>query len=284
MADSSGFTGRRRERRTRRSVRAADTVSRLLITVGGIGTIISVATVCLFLTVVVMPLFLGAESHLTLSEDVDAAAGEAVQIAADEYKTIGYAVTREGALRSFRIDTGETLAEKPMFDGRRPTAWSFGIGPGIGVAGFEDGTIQAFHLDFEPTFVPPSEIPDSYFEMKEGDTRPYEDGIIERTPEGQFRLQRLTFERLGEPHRLEAATAVADLDHAGERDSLRVAALIELEDGTRGARFVLARESENFMTGERSSSSSRSTHCRTRRDRARTQRSSGSRASERWRT
>ena len=66
------FTGQRRQRTTRWQVRCADRVSRALITVGGIGTIIAVMSVCVFLVAVVLPLFTKADVGQSQSGAVDA--------------------------------------------------------------------------------------------------------------------------------------------------------------------------------------------------------------------
>jgi phosphate transport system permease protein len=51
------FTGRERRKQTRWTVRAADVMSKIFITVGGIGTIVAVLLVFVFLAYVVLPLF-----------------------------------------------------------------------------------------------------------------------------------------------------------------------------------------------------------------------------------
>ena len=51
------FTGHARKRVTSRKVRIAERVARTAITIGGIGTIVAVATICVFLVWVVFPLF-----------------------------------------------------------------------------------------------------------------------------------------------------------------------------------------------------------------------------------
>ena len=58
---AASFTGVRRERKTRLGIKIADTASRTLITVGGIGTIVAVMAVCLYLLSVVIPLFTDGE-------------------------------------------------------------------------------------------------------------------------------------------------------------------------------------------------------------------------------
>ncbi|MGL5094116.1 MAG: hypothetical protein ACRDD1_00910, partial [Planctomycetia bacterium] len=57
MSETS-FTGRKRDRKTRSSVRFADFAAQTLITVGGVGTILAVLGVCVFLFWVAAPLFL----------------------------------------------------------------------------------------------------------------------------------------------------------------------------------------------------------------------------------
>ena len=56
MADSSTITGRRRERRTRWTVKLIDRLAKRLIVIGGIGTIAAVLSVCVFLIWVAWPL------------------------------------------------------------------------------------------------------------------------------------------------------------------------------------------------------------------------------------
>ena len=64
MNVNRSFTGHPRRRlKTRWSVWLGEILSRLLITVGGIGTIVAVALVCVFLVWVVYPLFLGATAR-----------------------------------------------------------------------------------------------------------------------------------------------------------------------------------------------------------------------------
>ena len=51
------FTGRPRRRTTHPCVRGSDLVARVVITAGGIGTIVAVLLVCVFLLAVALPLF-----------------------------------------------------------------------------------------------------------------------------------------------------------------------------------------------------------------------------------
>ena len=60
MSEARNFTGRTRRRTTRRSVRIVDRMARVLISVAGVGTILAVLGVSLFLIWVAAPLFLSA--------------------------------------------------------------------------------------------------------------------------------------------------------------------------------------------------------------------------------
>ncbi len=54
---TKSFTGRARRKKTHWSVRLSDRLSKSLITVGGIGTILAVSTVFFYLLYVTIPLF-----------------------------------------------------------------------------------------------------------------------------------------------------------------------------------------------------------------------------------
>ena len=68
MHSRATFTGRARRRKTDPWVRAGDLLARGLITIGGIGTIVAVLAVGIFLFAVAAPLFRGARirpAHIT---------------------------------------------------------------------------------------------------------------------------------------------------------------------------------------------------------------------------
>src|SRR5688572_13050372 len=61
MTEEKKFSGRRRRMKTSPLVKFGDRCARLLITVGGIGTIVAVLLICVFLVQVVIPLFFSPE-------------------------------------------------------------------------------------------------------------------------------------------------------------------------------------------------------------------------------
>ena len=101
----SSFTGRARQRKTSPRVLLADRAARLLISVGGIGTIFAVLGVCVFLVWVVVPLFLPAAI-----ENLDSFASDAEQIMhleMDEYGLLAWMLRPSGQIEVFRLDNGE---------------------------------------------------------------------------------------------------------------------------------------------------------------------------------
>ncbi|MFG0252306.1 MAG: hypothetical protein ACF8NJ_05465 [Phycisphaerales bacterium JB038] len=250
MKQQSSFTGQTRQRRTRASVRLADFVSRTLITFGGIGTIVAVTTVCLFLAIVVLPLFLPAQTSLHSSHrDQSLGEGATVRLAVDEYRTLTYTTAADGTVTVLRTDSGEVLEQIPLFEGRAPCAWSFSGADETGVAGFADGSVQAFSMSFQTSFLRDDLVPDEYYELAEGDIVTHENGTVERTPEGQFRFQRLRVEMLGEPQQI-GAGPIRVLTHASGEEALRLVALTKAEAGADALLLLEAEQSENLFTGD----------------------------------
>jgi len=64
MQSHGTFTGRSRRRTTRSWVRVGDGLARTLITLGGLGTIVTVLLVAAYLLAVAIPLFLPARLSL----------------------------------------------------------------------------------------------------------------------------------------------------------------------------------------------------------------------------
>ena len=127
MADSrKGYIGKRRARTTRASVKLIDRLAGLVITLGGLGTILAVSLVCLCLVVQVIPLFLPESVGSPESLDVSAAAGDGVEplhFVSNEYRNFGWIAYSDGTLRSIRLDDGREIATQSLVpDGTELTA------------------------------------------------------------------------------------------------------------------------------------------------------------------
>jgi len=192
------FTGLQRKRQTRWTVLLADRVSTALITAGGIGTMVAVGMVCVFLVWVVLPLFQPAE----VSQAQSAQPGwpqdsTPVHVAVDEYRRIGYALLADGTVRLFRADTLAPLGEEKVFDGTI-TALALSEAGSQAAVAFDTGHVRLARLGFTtsfPTaadFADQPEIAEQLAALLPGQVMAAGNSIIERTPQGQFRQQRFT--------------------------------------------------------------------------------------------
>lgn len=230
--------------RTRLAVKVGDTVARLLITIGGIGTIVSVSTVFIFLLWVVFPLFLppdaGPVAALS-SSNVDAP----VHVKVDPYKLMSYAIYRDGRLQVRRMDTGAIVEERQLFEDRLLTAASFAV-DGDGLAfGFDDGSVQLGRVSIATLYPSAEEYLQGNPPLAEGESAVWDGGIVSLTPQGQYRLERVRVEL--EPL-LEAVhdSAIRAIDHVELSKGSTYAVVTDrgellLEQITRR---------ENWMTGE----------------------------------
>lgn len=194
MSHSTSFTGRSRLRKTRWTVHAADVAARNLIRIGGIGTIVAVSTVCLFLVWVVVPLFLPAELSAPAAVPTPWHGADLLEFAVDEYRLIGWALSRDGMLRIFRPDNGAVLSERLLFEGAELTAASITRQGNRGVFGFADGTVRLGRIGFETTFLEAADVPEEVRRLARQESRAFDEGMIQPTPQRQFRLQTVTVE------------------------------------------------------------------------------------------
>ncbi len=209
------FTGRERHRKTKLRVKVADNVARVMITTAGIGTIIAITLVCVFLVSVVIPLFIpgtvSAGNVITTSgsADVDIVP---IRTAIDEYNMLGYSLFNNGSLQIFRLDNGELLSELRLFDdGIVPSSYSFTVEGGYAVFGFPDGSIQFGKIDFETTFLDIDDVGPKHRALDVREFETFGDGVVQLTPRGQFRLQRLIVD-MEEPIKLDSEYGVALVD------------------------------------------------------------------------
>jgi len=201
-------------------------VAGTLITLGGLGTIAAVLLVCIFLVSVVIPLFqppeIEALRKVTLAEESQVSE----YLGLNEYITMGWIVDNEGTIRLFRLDTGEELHRLRPLGDRRPTAAAFSIRDGVVAFGFADGSVQYGTVDFATRFLEADTVPEAIRGFGAGTAIPFENGMLERTPENQFRLQTLTVD-LRDPVRLEEGAAVRLIDVSMKSSGPIIAALTD---------------------------------------------------------
>lgn len=261
----SSFTGRARVRRTRGSVKAADAVSRLLITAGGIGTIVAVTGVAVFLVAVAAPLFGPAEVRAADgAQDGRLAAwsprdpGGPLAVAVDEYGVLGWALWRSGELDLFRLDDGSVVRTEELLAPGELTAAAFPLLGDLAVLGTGDGSLQLVRIGFAPTFLRDGDVPpevlDRLARSPGGRAVVHEGGLLQRTPEGQLRLQSLAVT----PQR-RSGVASGPIRTVQRVDVAGGPLLLALADGAEGPELlaVPCRERESFTTGKRTVSMDR---------------------------
>ncbi len=193
MAEGKSFTGRRRERRTRFSVRVIDVIAKLVICFGGIGTIAAVSTVGLFLVWVVLPLFQSptVEPNTEFQSPWDGVRPIAFQI--DESQSLCWALMPDGELLVIAIDGGKIVRRDPLFVDGGLTAVGTVVGSDQVVAAFEDGTVRLGTIDFRTQYLEFETVPADLAGLQEGQAVVYQgdegSGVILRTSQGQLRLQ-----------------------------------------------------------------------------------------------
>ena len=144
----------RRAKKTSRDVLVADKIADWTIRIGGIGVIVAVFGIMIFLAQTVVPLFIGA--HVEDSNTLDMSSGEHVLMdTVDEYKTVVVSVEDTGNVEVCHIASGRAL-NVPSFDFGDATRTAFArTVDGKNVAfGFADGTLRLGRFNISASIIP----------------------------------------------------------------------------------------------------------------------------------
>jgi phosphate transport system permease protein len=239
------FAGYRRRRKTRRSVRLAEILSRVFITVGGIGTILAVALVGIFLVWVALPLFRGATVQEVKQFASPMPAAGPMRTGIDEYQQLGWTILSNGTFQVYRLDTGKVLEQRDLFPGQTLMGCSApSRDPNIAF-GFADGTVRVGRIGFATRLLDQGEVPNSLRELPPGQMAEFDKELVTRTPEGQFRAQKVSVD-FEEPIKPPEPGAVQLID-LSMRPSGPVISVL-----TKGGKLRTSAVSkhENLLTGE----------------------------------
>lgn len=211
MSEPKSFTGRARRRTTSASVLWIDKLTRSIITVGGIGTILAVLGVAVFLVWVVMPLFLSAE--ISEIEAFEPGWQEApIHIAVDDYGLLTWALFSSGEVEVFRVSNGERRDKLELFEPGLLQSWSFSPAGDQAIFGLRNGSVQVAEIAFETEIIQldglNAEQRSELEGIAEGGVVDFEDGVLQRIPGGQVRAQRLNI-ALGERIRVGGGPVVS---------------------------------------------------------------------------
>ena len=238
------MTSRKTSHKTRWTVRAADRIAAACITVGGISTILAVSGVLLFLASVVAPLFLPGKASPTGHASTELSA-QVIHLGVDEYRVVGWSFSRDGRLRGFRADTGDTLSAVTLARADSLAASAYDVESRTLAVALDDGSIRFFAIDFSTDFPSADELPARAASLAAGQVEVVDGAVIQRTPEGALRRQRMeAVERASLP--AGTSSRVRAIDH------IAVGAGFEMVALTGDDSLVIARveKEENEFTGE----------------------------------
>jgi phosphate transport system permease protein len=220
MPPQSTFTGRSRRRKTHPWVKAGDALARAVITLGGIGTILAVLAVAVFLLAVALPLFRPARLTSGLASSAIAApapssstasqpwkggkATVATCLGADETGVVAWRLdpfaeaksgepSDAGLLRVFSMADGKPLLTRTAAECGLARATTITMLPGgiQAVVGFDDGAFQIGRLGLESTFLAADALPPAAVGLALGEAGVHEDVVIVRGHTGQYATVRM---------------------------------------------------------------------------------------------
>jgi len=252
MQPNGSFTGRARRRVTRPWVRAGDGIARALITLGGIGTIVAVLLVGVFLLTVALPLFQPARSRLDSTTPLETPRPPA-SLGIDDSGAVAWLVSdTDGTLTMVGLADGTPIASLPGETSGLADATAMRVLPAgqHAIVGYADGSFRSGRLGFDSQFVDPSALPPAAGQLLRGtaiaDTAApgVAAAAIVRSPSGQYARVSLACE-LGTSSRV-ADAAIIDADVTPLDGGRLVAAL----DADGRVRVETVTERRNLLTDE----------------------------------
>ena len=173
------------------SIKFFDVLSRSVITVGGLGTILAVMTVFFFLLYVVIPLFKSPEVGETKSVGTyaDSALADLRLVRTDDHRIALFEIDGGGAVRLRRLDNGAELSTAKLTDRPVSDVTAMGVdASGAVVLGFVDGSARIGKVEFKSHYFEPDDHPDA---DKSADIVEMEGSVAQYTSEDQWRVQAL---------------------------------------------------------------------------------------------
>jgi len=243
------FTGRKRHG-TRFSVRAAEWISSGLITVGGLGTILAVTLIFVFLVWVVLPLFRAAEVGDAQLATLAAGAAAGTPAApwhahVDPSRQMLVLLDARGHARVHHLATGALLADVALVE-RAPTAFNVTPSGDQVVFGFDDGLVTTARLGFDTEFlIDDASLAPELAALEPGASLARGDAVVERTDDGALRRLRFAPE-VEDPFDTGAGVPIRLADRV---DSGARTVWVTFDDSQR-LRHLEVRSSRNLLTGK----------------------------------
>lgn len=185
MEEQTTFTGRSRRKRTRSGVLLGDWLARLVITLGGLGTIVAVLLVGVFLLAVAVPLFRSPLIQLGRSTAVGLPPAGVLAAGLDESGGLLWFCGPD-QVDVLDLRTGKTLLTRTSADAGLEGVTAVRNMP-IGLdaaAGYRDGSFRAGRLGLKSSFVPVAEVPKEARKLSPGEAVAVGESVYLRNANG----------------------------------------------------------------------------------------------------
>jgi len=240
----------RRSMKTARSVIIADKTADWVIRIGGIGVILAVFGIMIFLAQVVVPLFMGASVGGSRVSDRAVAGHRPLMDIIDEYKVISVSVDETGKVHAFHITSGEEL-EAPSFDlgGKTLTAFTRTISGRDIAFGFADGTLRLGTLKVGGVVLNTADLPQGLKRLTDQDST---DGKAIYTTVSVDQTRRVSVAvEMSEPQQVAPeGTALVAMDYRLGGAAERPTTSFVTVDATGIGRISRSESKTNMLTGQ----------------------------------
>jgi len=249
MPQTATFTGRSRRRQTHPWVRAGDAVARAVITLGGIGTIVAVLLVGVYLLTVALPLFRPARASRMGTDLVHA---DPLHMGIDESGSVAWVLDGgDGVAGAERVNvlataTGDRLLSVPTRDCGLDRWSALRTEPGglVAAVGFADGTFRTGRFGLQAEFMAAADAPAAVQSAPVGHAVAADGTIFVHGANDRFARVRLVTE-LG-PASQPLGGPITEVDVVPLGDGALVAAL----DDAGRVRVERAASKRNMLTGK----------------------------------
>ncbi len=185
------FTGRTVSRKPAPRILLADRWAGWVITASGIGGILAVSLVGLFLLWVALPLLLPTKVELQnkMLPPGGSNTGSQTRIRAqamDTYGSMVWSLLDQGLVVVQSLSSGLILKQIPIEAASSLTCNSDSDNGRLAL-GFADGTVTLAEFSFKPQFLNELDVPPEMRKIARGESKPWAGGILTRTPEGMLR-------------------------------------------------------------------------------------------------
>jgi len=226
---------------TRRRVRFFDSLSKTVITVGGIGTIFSVVTVCVFLVFVVCPIFQSGEVETSHSFKLKSTNEISLAMGSDEHRLLSWDLDSNGIFNVYHSQSGQ-LISKTNIGPTPPVKVDHNRFTNSLALCFSDGRIKVMELISKTSFFErrnlnkdinfsethsstPFTWEETQWDESDEEVKINYKGVIQKIPSGQYRAKNIELKKIADIKSLKAK--VVDLDHIYDSDQQLILAQLQ---------------------------------------------------------